>query len=177
MCSVLNVLLHQLSVLKYILPAKKRHMRTVQISVRIGQIVPCRVISLMLMALRCLLARTGQIVYRRQCLGVNGSISSTRSRGRGPLLNSMARGTTVDQRSEWEQKKGFSSICMNNFGWKYMHLSVNLFINTVRISPLLKTLTLCCNPLAWQVSFLPGSSLIIARFWFQWHQFTSSTLI
>lgn len=45
-----------------------------------------------------------------------------------------------------------------------------------RLSPLLRALTPCCSPLAWQVSFLPGSSLIIARFWFQWHQFTSSTL-
>lgn len=107
----------------------KRHMTSVQISALIGQIVPSRVISLMLIALCCLLTRRSALVLcRRQCLVVRGSISTTRSRGRGPLLNSTTRGTTVDQRS------------------------------------LLKPLTLCCNPLAWQVSFLPGSSLIIARF-------------
>lgn len=66
----------------------------------IGQIVPSRVISLMLMALCCLFTRrTAPVLCRPQCLDVSGSISTTRSRGRGPLLNSTTRGTTVDHRS------------------------------------------------------------------------------
>lgn len=120
---------NSVTVIFTILPLNKRHTRSVQIRTLIGQIVPCRVISLMLMALCSLLTRrTAEVICRRQCLGVSGSISITRSRCCGPLLNSTTRGTTVDQRS------------------------------------LLKALTLCCKPLAWQVSFLPGSSLIIARF-------------
>lgn len=67
--------------------------------------------------------------------------------------------------------------------WISLHEYIYLFAceciheSTARLSPLLRALTLCCSPFTWQVSFLPGSSLMIARFWFQWHQFTSSTLI
>lgn len=48
---------------------------------------------------------------------------------------------------------------------------------TQEVLPRRKARTPWCSPLVWQVSFLPGSSFIMARFWFQWHQFTSSTLI
>lgn len=107
----------------------------------------------------------------RQCLSVSGSISITE--GRGPLLNSTTRGTTVDQRSARElkgQRLGTFAGRRNSCIWTEIHL------NTGRVLPRLKARTLWCSPLVWQVSFLPGSSFIIARFWFQWHQFTSSTL-
>lgn len=106
--------------------------------------------------------------FEHQCLGVSGSISIASSRLGGPLLSSSARGTTVDQRSggRKEQRVLFSLRCRGAV----------LAGGTAGRSPLLKARTPCCSPLAWQVSFLPGSSLMIARFWFQWHQFTSSTL-
>lgn len=106
-------------------------------------------------------------VCRRQCLGVSGSISMARSRLWGPLLSSSARGTTVDQRSGGEERAEGFLQSVGDTTWAG---------GTAGRSPLLKALTPCGSPLAWQVSFLPGSSLIIARFWFQWHQFTSSTL-
>lgn len=60
--------------------SEQRHRRRVQISTLIGQIVPCRVISLMLMAFCCLLiTRTALIICRNQCLGDSGSISTARS--------------------------------------------------------------------------------------------------
>lgn len=77
-------------------PMNKRHVRSVQISALISWTVPCRVISLLPMAL-C--RRTALVVCRHQCLGVSGSISITKSRGLGPLLSSTTLGTTVDQRS------------------------------------------------------------------------------
>lgn len=38
-------------------------------------------------------------LHKGQCLGVRGSISTTKSCVRGPLFSSTMRGTTVDQRS------------------------------------------------------------------------------
>ena len=58
-----------------------------------------------------------------QCLGVSGSISRTRSRGCGPLLNSNARGTTVDQRSgeEWKEDGGFFFLLFLLSVWISLH--------------------------------------------------------
>lgn len=106
-------------------PVNKRHVRSVQISALFGWTVPCRVISLLPMALCRLLAqRTALVVCRRQCLGDSGSISITRSRGRGPLLSSTTLGTTIDQRSGrgnkitdinlsvWQGWSGYMFICL-----------------------------------------------------------------
>lgn len=90
------------------------------------------------MALCCLLTRrTAPVICRRQCLGVSGSISITRSRGRGPLLNSTTRGTTVDQRSGggWKEER-LSFICMNKLEWIYTYLSMNLFMRAQQESHL-----------------------------------------
>lgn len=77
-------------------PLNYRHMLSVQLSAFVDQTVLCRVITPMMAA---------PATRGHHCLAVSGSISSTRSRGRGPLLSSTARGTTVDQRSPGDKKK------------------------------------------------------------------------
>lgn len=108
---------------------------------------------------------------RCRCLGVSVSASAAPSRSQraaGPCSTPPPGGPRWTSGLEGKQKV-FGFICRN--GQKKGKE------NSETVVPLLKARTLWCSPLVWQVSFLPGSSFIMARFWFQWHQFTSSTLI